>query len=118
MPCRDGGYEDEVRVSRKTVSDHEMLEATLCGVFTAIEKGDIVGRTNAIAGGIDSVLDVIDWKEAGVKRGHVEAWWKRHKKEDAARLAREAAAKRKDDLRKIAIGKLSPDELEVLGIKW
>ena len=30
----------------------------------------------------------------------------------------EAAAKRKDDLRKIAIGKLSPDELEVLGIKW
>ena len=35
-----------------------------------------------------------------------------------ARSAREAAAKRKDDLRKIAIGKLSPDELEVLGIKW
>jgi hypothetical protein len=111
MPCRDGGYEDEVRVSRKTVSDHEMLEATLCGVFTAAEEGVIVG-------GLDGLLARIDWKEAGVKRGHVEAWWKRHKKEDAVRLAREAAEKRKADLRLTAISKLSPAELAALGIKW
>ena len=108
MPCRDGGYEDEVRVSRKTVSDHEMLEASMCGLLTQLEKEGV----------IDLWLSSVDWAEAGVKRKTLEMWWKKHKKEDESRRAREAAAKRKDDLRKIAIGKLSPDELEVLGIKW
>jgi hypothetical protein len=108
MPCRDGGYEDEVRVSRNTVSDHEMLEASMCGLLTQLEKEGVLALW----------LERVDWAESGVKRKTLEMWWKRHKKEDAARLAREAAAKRKDDLRKIAIGKLSPDELEVLGIKW
>lgn len=117
MPCRDDWGPTPTKETRHGL-DIAAFEATLCGVLTAIEKGDIVGRTMAIAGGIDSVMDVIDWKEAGVKRGHVEAWWKRHKKEDETRRAREAAEKRKADLRKIAIGKLSPDELEALGIKW
>jgi hypothetical protein len=108
MPCMDGGYEDEVRVSRKTVSDHEMLEASMCGLLTQLEKEGV----------IDLWLSSVDWAEAGVKRKTLEMWWKKHKKEDESRRAREAATKRKDDLRKIAIGKLSPDELEVLGIKW
>jgi hypothetical protein len=80
----------------------------MCGLLTQLEKEGV----------IDLWLSSVDWAEAGVKRKTLEMWWKKHKKEDAARLAREAAAKRKDDLRKIAIGKLSPDELEVLGIKW
>jgi hypothetical protein len=84
----------------------DQLEAALCGIFTVLEKEDFFG------------LNAVDWKEAGIARKSVEAWWKSHKKEDAVRRAREAAAKRKDDLRKIAIGKLSPEELEVLGIKW
>ena len=108
MPCRDGGYEDEVRVSRESVTEHRMLEASMCGLLTQLEKEGV----------IDLWLSSVDWVEAGVKRKTLEMWWKKHKKEDEARLAREAAAKRKDDLRKIAIGKLSPDELEVLGIKW
>ena len=108
MPCRDGGYKDEVRVSRESVTEHRMLEASMCGLLTQLEKEGVIGLW----------LSSVDWAEAGVKRKTLEMWWKKHKKEDEARLAREAAAKRKDDLRKIAIGKLSPDELEVLGIKW
>ena len=108
MPCMDGGYNDEVRVSREAVNEHKMLEASMCGLLTQLEKEGV----------IDLWLSNVDWTEAGVKRKTLEMWWKKHKKEDEARLAREAAAKRKDDLRKIAIGKLSPDELEVLGIKW
>ncbi len=110
MPCRDDWGPTPTKETRHGL-DIAAFEATLCGVFTAAEEGTVVG-------GLDGLLDVIDWKEAGVKRGHVEAWWKRHKKEDETRRAREAAEKRKADLRKIAIGKLSPDELEALGIKW
>ena len=108
MPCRDGVYEDEVRVSRESVTEHRMLEASMCGLLTQLEK----------EGCLALWLERVDWAEAGVKRKTLEMWWKKHKKEDEARRDREAAAKRKDDLRKIAIGKLSPDELEVLGIKW
>ena len=108
MPCRDGVYEDEVRVSRESVTEHRMLEASMCGLLTQLEK----------EGCLALWLERVDWVEAGVKRKTLEMWWKKHKKEDEARRDREAAAKRKDDLRKIAIGKLSPDELEVLGIKW
>ena len=85
-----------------------MLEASMCGILTQLEK----------EGCLALWLERVDWAEAGVKRKTLEMWWKKHKKEDEARRDREAAAKRKDDLRKIAIGKLSPDELEVLGIKW
>jgi hypothetical protein len=85
-----------------------MLEASMCGLLTQLEK----------EGCLALWLERVDWAEAGVKRKTLEMWWKKHKKEDEARRDREAAAKRKDDLRKIAIGKLSPDELEVLGIKW
>ena len=62
-------------------------------------------------------LDTVDWKECGVKRKTVEMWWRKHKEEDEARRLREEAENRKKDLRKIAIGKLTPEELEVLGIK-
>jgi hypothetical protein len=108
MPCNDGGWGDEVRVSRDSVTEHRMLAASMCGLLTQLEKEGVIGLW----------LSSVDWAEAGIKRKTLETWWKAHKREDAARLAREAAEKRKDDLRKIAIGKLSPDELEALGIKW
>jgi hypothetical protein len=111
MPCRVDDEDWKPRKETRHGMDIESFEATLCGVFTAAEEGVIVG-------GLDGLLARIDWKEAGVKRGHVEAWWKRHKKEDAVRLAREAAEKRKADLRLTAISKLSPAELAALGIKW
>lgn len=105
MPCTDGGYDTPAKETRHGLTiDH--LEAALCGILTALEKEDRIFG-----------LDDIDWDEAGVKQKAVETWWKRHKKEDEARRVREETEKRKSALKKIAIGKLTTEELEVLGIK-
>jgi hypothetical protein len=114
MPCRVDDEDWKPRKETRHGMDIADFEATLCGVFTAAEEGAFAPT---VVGGVDGLLDVIDWKEAGVKRKTVEAWWKRHKAEDAARLARESAERRKAELRKVAIGKLTAEELEVLGIK-
>jgi hypothetical protein len=110
MPCRSDGW-DAPSVPRSHGMSMADFEAAMCGVFTAAESG-------AVTGGLAGILDVIDWDEAGVKRKTVEKWWKEHKAADERRRAREAAEKRKAELRKIAIGKLSPEELEILGIKY
>lgn len=107
MPCSDGGYNDEVRVSRESVTEHKMLEASMCGLLTQLEK----------EGCLALWLERVDWAEAGVKRKTLETWWRRHKAQDESRRAREAAEKRKAELKKIAIGKLTAEELEVLGIR-
>lgn len=107
MPCSDGGWSDDVRVSRETVQEHNMLEASMCGLLTLLEK----------EGGISQWLSGVDWNEAGVKRKTLETWWKRHKEKDEKRRAKEAAEKRKEELRKTALGKLTAEELEVLGIR-
>lgn len=106
MPCRDGGYEDEVRVSRESVTEHRMLEASMCGLLTQLEK----------EGCLALWLERVDWAEAGVKRKTLEMWWKKHKKEDEARRAREAAAKRKEQLKASAISKLTAEERAALGL--
>jgi hypothetical protein len=87
-----------------------MLEAAMCGILTVLEA-------SASGQSLDYLLGYVDWKEAGVKRKTLETWWKKHKKQDEERRAREAATKSKEELRKIAIGKLTADELQVLGIK-
>jgi hypothetical protein len=111
MPCRVDDEDWKPRKETRHGLNIDDFEAVLCGILTAAGKGiHVAGPTG--------LLDNIDWKEAGVKRGHVEAWWKRHKAEDAARLARESAERRKAELRKVAIGKLTAEELEALGIKW
>ena len=104
MPCRTDDWDTPKRETRNGLSI-DQLEAALCGIFTVLEKEDFFG------------LNAVDWAEAGVSRKSVDAWWKRHKKEDEARRKREEAAKRKNELRKVALGKLSAEELEVLGIK-
>lgn len=108
MPCRSDGW-DMPETTKRNGLDIDQFEASLCAVFTVLEA------MNDAA--LDQLLDKVDWKEAGVKRGHVEAWWKRHKREDEDRRIREADAKRKNELKKIALGKLTAEELEVLGIK-
>ncbi len=110
MPCFDGGWNDEVRVSRDDVAEHNMLEASMCGILTALESKLGVDELN-------KVLDLVDWDEAGVKRRTLGLWWKKHKEKDEKRRAHEAAEKRKEELRKVALGKLTAEELEVLGVK-
>lgn len=107
MPCTNGW--DTPETPERNGLDIDQFEASLCAVFTVLEA------MNDTA--LNQMLDKVDWQEAGVKRGHVEAWWKRHKRQDERRRQREAAEKRKAELKKIAIGKLTAEELEVLGIE-
>lgn len=109
MPCSDGGYSDEVRVSRDDVREHTMLESAMCGILTALEN-------NSVAGKLDFFLDTVDWKEAGIKRKTLETWWRKHKKQDDERRAREAAALNKEQLKASAISKLTAEERAALGL--
>ena len=109
MPCSDGGYNDEVRVSRDEVREHDMLEAAMCGILTVLEA-------SASGQSLDYLLGYVDWKEAGIKRKTLETWWKKHKKQDEERRAREAAARDKEQLKASAISKLTAEERAALGL--
>ena len=105
MPCRTNDWDTPAKETRNGLTI-DKLEAALCGILTVLEKEERIFS-----------LDDVDWDEAGVSRKAVDTWWKRHKKEDESRRVREEATKRKNELRKVALGKLSAEELEVLGIK-
>lgn len=111
MPCRDPMDWD---VTPHRVERHGMdladFEAALCGVFTAAEEG-------AVVGGLEGLLDVVDWKEAGVQRRVVKTWWRKHKAEDEARRAREAEEMRTAVLKAAALSKLTAEERAALGLK-
>lgn len=109
MPCSDGGWNDDIRVSREDVQEHNMLEAAMCGILTVLEA-------SASGQSLDYLLSYVDWKEAGVKRKTLETWWKKHKQQDDERRAREAAALRKEELKAAAISKLSMEERAALGL--
>lgn len=111
MPCSDGGYDDEVRVSRDDVREHNMLEASMCGILTAIEAW---GNDTTPEGRLKMMLDKVDWTEAGVKRNTLEMWWRKHKKQDEERRAREAAQRHEAELRASALAKLTPAERAAL----
>ena len=53
MPCSDGGWSDEVRVTRDDVAEHNMFEASMCGILTAFETKLGVDELN-------KVLDLVD----------------------------------------------------------
>ena len=107
MPCTNGW--DTPETPKRNGLDIDQFEASLCAVFTVLEAMDDTA--------LNQMLDKVDWKECGVPRKRVETWWKKHQAEDEKRRKREAAEKRKAELKKIAIGKLTPEELDVLGIK-
>lgn len=109
MPCSDGGYNDEVRVSRDDVREHDMLEAAMCGILTVLES-------SASGQSLDYLLSYVDWKEAGIKRKTLETWWRKHKKQDEERRAREAAALNKEQLKARAMEKLTVEERAALGL--
>lgn len=114
MPCNDGSWDDDVRVSRDDVREHRMLEAALCGVFTVLEA---TGKNLGGGSNLLSTLNAVDWEEAGIKRKAVEMWWKAHKKKDAERRERERLALEKDARKKAALAKLTDEDLKALGLK-
>ena len=105
MPCRTDDWDTPKKETRNGLTIGQ-LEAALCGILTVLEKEERIFS-----------LDDVDWDEAGVSRKAVDTWWKAHKREDKARRKREAEEARKASLRKIAIGKLTAEELEVLKIR-
>jgi hypothetical protein len=87
----------------------EDFEAVLCGILTAADKGILIGRS-------DSLLDVVDWREAGVDRKLVDSWWKKHKREDELRRKKEAAERQRAALAQSALAKLTAEEKAALGL--
>ena len=115
MPCR--GPDEDYNVRYRDPDIHRMkiqdFEATLCAVLSVfVKQSEETGLLE-----VNRLLDRVDWTECGVPRKRVETWWKKHQAEDEKRRKREDAEKRKAELKKIAIGKLTAEELEVLGIK-
>jgi hypothetical protein len=108
MPCSDyrptaeEEYDDNLREARQRANHVTRL---LCSVLQELERRDLVGMVN----------------------GEVYGWWVYHKKEDEARLAREAkrqerqarreAAQQKQEAeRQAVLAKLTPEERKALGI--
>ncbi len=112
MPCNDGAdvryyYEEDLKKLKK-------VEAALCGVLTVLENVPDDWGINLT---VDDILDVVDWKEAGIKRAWLEDWWEEHKKEDASRREREEQNRITQAKRAEALSKLTPEERKLLGIR-
>lgn len=89
MPCRDD-YPPNY-VSESSAKEHQILTRAACDFCKHIE----------LAGG-------------SIPR-YLSAWWIEHKREDAARIAREEQARQKRQAKISALNKLTPAEREALG---
>lgn len=99
MPCRvEGPFSDAEQGYPRA------LRAAMCGILSAMERIPC----------IESVLDVVDWQEAGVTREWLVGWWAEHKREDAARRTREQENAKRERLLEQAWAKLSPEEKAAL----
>jgi predicted acyl esterase len=97
MPCFDGGV--PYPPSREEVLTAKM-PAVLCGIVTYM--------------GIDVLVEMVNWQEAGVTPAEFREWWRLHQRDDEVRRVREARDKRRAELRLQAEGKLTPEELDVI----
>jgi hypothetical protein len=90
MPCSDGGpTREQVEQERQ---DHQTMTRLSCDRCREIEA----------RGGV-----VPEWAQS---------WWQKHKRHDAARLEREAVARRQQEIRMKALSKLTKAEREELGV--
>ena len=109
MPCRtdDVGQGNYIREEQEKAAN---LEATLCGVLSALRDKPI-GNLNDY-----TMLDIVNWAEAGVNKRWAEDWWVKHQAEDKARLAKEAAKRDAEAKRARALAKLSKEDRKALGL--
>lgn len=114
MPCTDGGvpYEEDLREARESL----MTKAALCALLSLLES-EISDPFTDLNPKLKSPLDLINYKEAGIKRKDLEKWWTEHKAQDAARRSREALEQREELERQAAKRKLTKREKNLLGIK-
>lgn len=106
MPCRDD-WGDEDLSRRSTAAERNMLAASLCAVMTVLEKTKP----------LKTLLNEIDWDEAGVKPEEFMRWWREHKAEDARRRKAEAKERERNAARAAAMTKLTPEERKLLGVR-
>ena len=95
MPCHDIGPE-----CFPTLQQFDQRTAMLCGLVRAIEKIST----------LETILNVVDWREAGVTHDDFDLWWAEHQREDAARRTAEHRAKLVAAQRTAALAKLSAEE--------
>lgn len=77
MPCRSG--DDEVRYIDVPIPEKYLVaEASLCAFLRAAERRGV----------LESILDSVDWSEAGVTRSELYGWLADHKRQDKRRSRR------------------------------
>lgn len=106
MPC---AYEESASEARERHENTRRIAASLCAVLTFAESWP-----TPIYG---IILDNLDYEEAGITREWLEAWWAKHKEEDAGRRERERQAAADADTRKRALAKLTPEERRAFGLE-
>jgi hypothetical protein len=111
MPCRDEYAEAASRLaySKRCTA----IEAMLCAFVTALSEKKSLHQTSVLT----EVLDVIDWKEAGVTRKEFNKWWDEHLRQDREKRLAARQARRQRRLRRAALNKLSAAEREAIGAK-
>jgi hypothetical protein len=76
----------------------------LCGLTTALANANV----------LENFLKQVDWTEAGVKRAEFDAWWKKHRREDAERRIAEIQERQRVAALARAMVKLTDEEFEAL----
>ncbi len=105
MPCRD--WDDERPAYTRERKENDELTKMLCTVLSTLEAENE----------LDHFAELFDYKEGGITREKLFAWWKAHKEEDAARREAERKAREIQEKRKAALAKLSKEEQKLLGVK-
>lgn len=128
MPCRT--EPDEYSLSSQLARTFNglsgaQLEAALCAIMHVLTEMSNVGADPDVGNLVGRVFDRADWKEAGVTRSDVGAWWMRHLAADEVRREREArereAEERHNTLvmaahRKLANAGLTKEEATAIGL--
>jgi hypothetical protein len=108
MPCRDDYTADDYRVRTSNLQKkHDQLTRFLCTVLHTLEEENELGH----------FAELFNYKEGGITREELFAWWKEHKEEDARRKDAERKAREIQERRAAALAKLSKEERKLLGVK-
>lgn len=101
MPCRDYGYED-----RSAQSHYERVAMQ--------DRNDMLARIACTA--IRALRDGVSFKDFISSNGEASAWFTKHEAEDLAEQRKIAEAKRKEQLRRAGLAKLTPEERKAFGL--